>query len=618
MGETTGIDASGAATDGTDRGFATDVDLPTTSGKGAETTGGAGTRTPLTERPAVWPFAAAVVVAAAALFGYAAAVDPPGWLLRVVIIIVGAVPSGGHAVHLGLVLLVLARGLYLRRLMALYITAAVVLWSAGMSLLTWDQPWRLVPMAAFAVALWNARSRFVALPDPGRLRTALHIGTAMVLLAIVYGGGGLFLQRDRLNGSLTPSDMGRELFAGLTANPGPLTMDGHGWFLRLLTFLGGLTLFTVLTCVLAPMRAPAAGTDAERAVVRRLVQHPDSDTLAPFALRHDKSYVFSPDGRAAIGYRVLLGTAIAGGDPIGAADSREDTIAAFLDLCDRMGWRPAVLAAREQLLPVWRRHGLRGIGIGDEVMIDIPAFSLEGRSIRNVRQAVRRTEKAGITTKLMRETRLEPELADQLLAIHQRWLRGRAEHGFAMNLDAITAGRHPDAVLIIAFDAEGRAVGFQRYHPVGGGDAGGTPTALSLDVMPRDPAAPNGVNERLIVDLVESARAAGVNTLSLNFAAYRPVLDAGSRRTLPERLGYQAVHLLDPWIMLESLYRFNAKFRPAWQPRSVLFRSWGEVPWLAAAALAMEFSLPLDRRRVAPAGDRLHDPMPEHAGRHAG
>ena len=246
---------------------------------------------------------------------------------------------------------------------------------------------------------------------------------------------------------------------------------------------------------------------------------------------------------------------------------------------------------------------MRGIGIGDEVLLDVPSFSLEGRAIRNVRQAVGRTHKAGLTTRVLRESTLEPALADQLLAIHQRWLRGRAEHGFAMNLDAITAGSHPDALLIVAFDAAGRAVGFQRYHPVGA-DAG-TPSALSLDVMPRDPDSPNGVNERLIADLAEYCRARGIKTLSLNFAAFRTVLDAGARRTLPEKAGYRALHLLDPWIMLESLYRFNAKFHPDWQPRSVLFRSWGEVGWLGAAAFAMEFSLPLDRHRVRPAGARL-------------
>jgi lysyl-tRNA synthetase class 2 len=108
------------------------------------------------------------------------------------------------------------------------------------------------------------------------------------------------------------------------------------------------------------------------------------------------------------------------------------------------------------------------------------------------------------------------------------------------------------------------------------------------------------------VDLIDGARERAIGEISLNFAAFRPIMDAGNERTLLQGAAYRAIHLLDPWIMLESLYRFNAKFRPDWQPRSVMFRSWGEVGWLAASALAMEFSLPLDRRRVAPAGARAH------------
>jgi len=445
----------------------------------------------------------------------------------------------------------------------------------------------------------------------------MFLGLTVVAFAI--GGGGLFLQRNRLSSSLTPAGFGRELFDGLTANPGPMTLEGRSWFLHGLSLLGGITLLLVLACLLAPAPAPLPGTDAERDQVRRLVQHPDSDTLAPFALRHDKSYVFSPDGRAAIGYRVFLGTAIVGGDPIGAADAREAAIVEFLALCRRRGWRPAVLGARAALLPVWRAHGIRrGLSIGDEVMLDVAGFSLAGRSIRNVRQAARRTEKAGITTRVLRETALDEESADQLLAIHQRWLKGHSEHGFAMNLDAITSASHPEALLIVAYDAAGKAVGFQRYHPVGADRPAGTPTALSLDVMPRDPSGPNGVNERLIVDLIAYARERGIEEISLNFAAFRPIMDAGTRRTPLERLGYRAIHLLDPWIMLESLYRFNAKFQPGWQPRAVLFRSWGEVGWFAAAALAMEFSAPWDRQRVAPAGDRVrgHGLRHGHALRH--
>jgi lysyl-tRNA synthetase, class II len=171
-----------------------------------------------------------------------------------------------------------------------------------------------------------------------------------------------------------------------------------------------------------------------------------------------------------------------------------------------------------------------------------------------------------------------------------------------MNLDAMALGRHGDALVAVAFAAEGYAVAFQRYLPAA---MNGRAPVLSLDVMPRDPIAPNGVNERLIVDTVEYARRHGYRAVSLNFAAFRTTLS----RTPPARswAGPQwwlkptqrTIHLLDPLIQVESLYLFNAKFRPGWLPRTVLIRSWFDLPWFALAAFGLEFALPYDRRRAA-------------------
>jgi lysyl-tRNA synthetase class 2 len=253
--------------------------------------------------------------------------------------------------------------------------------------------------------------------------------------------------------------------------------------------------------------------------------------------------------------------------------------------------------------------------------------------MRNVRQAVQRTEHAGIWVSVVPERELSPELSTQLRRIHRAWLgkgtlkrprpdadmipQGR-EHGFAMNLDAMAEGRHPDSLFVIAFAADGYAVSFQRYL-VAAQD--GARPVLSLDVMPRHRIAPNGVNERLIVAAVEYAAAHGFKTVSLNFAAFRTVLEAyrlGNAVTgkntvtgkaapavaaapappgLVSRATRRAIHLMDPLIQLESLYRFNAKFRPGWLPRSVLVASWLDLPLFGIAAFGLEFALPYDRRR---------------------
>jgi lysyl-tRNA synthetase class 2 len=42
------------------------------------------------------------------------------------------------------------------------------------------------------------------------------------------------------------------------------------------------------------------------------------------------------------------------------------------------------------------------------------------------------------------------------------------------------------------------------------------------------------------------------------------------------------------WFQIESLYRFNAKFRPVWEPRYVCYPATRDLPRVALAALEAE------------------------------
>ncbi|HEV2342752.1 MAG TPA: phosphatidylglycerol lysyltransferase domain-containing protein [Actinocrinis sp.] len=582
-------------------------------------------------RAPAWPFAALFALCGTILLVYAK-VDGVGWLDRTTLTVCGTTPTGSHAVLLGLVLLTLAHGLARRRQVAWILGLALVLWSALTeveSLLVGSpaDPWRLIPLLLAATALVRSRDRFVVSPDPHRLRQAVAVTGASGVTLLLLGGGSLFAERGRFAAPLSTTDLGREFFAAVAANGGRVDFNGPSWLLHGLSLASGLALIAVLATLTAAAPPPRPADSADRAAMRALVSHRDADTLAPFALRYDKSYVFEPRGRAAIGYRVLAGMAVAAGDPIGARSAWPAAIEAFLAEAERRGWRPAVLGAGPRARELWAAQGMQGFGIGDEAVIDVASFSTSGRAMRNVRQAVRRTENAGIWVSVVPEPELSPELSVQLRRIHRAWLgrgtprhprpdadmipQGR-EHGFAMNLDAMAEGRHPDSLFVIAFAADGYAVSFQRYLLAA--ETGSGPV-LTLDVMPRHRIAPNGVNERLIVATIEYAAARDYKTVSLNFAAFRTILEAHRLATgapgAPPRPGFwprmtrRAVHLLDPLIQVESLYHFNAKFRPGWLPRSVLVASWLDLPLFGVAALGLEFGLPYDRRRSRIAGPQL-------------
>jgi lysyl-tRNA synthetase, class II len=279
---------------------------------------------------------------------------------------------------------------------------------------------------------------------------------------------------------------------------------------------------------------------------------------------------------------------VAAGDPVGARPSAGAAIEAFVEHCERAGWRVAVVGAGDTAVELWRSHGLRTIGIGDEAMLDVAGFDLATRRMRNVRQAVSRTHNSGVTTRAYLASELPEQVRAELRAVARAWLGRVGEHGFSMNLDDLVDGRRPECLVVVARDRDGRPVGFQRYALCAGG------RMLTLDAMPRMRGAPNGVNERLIVDTVRYARQHGVAVVSLNFAAFRRLLETGGR-TPRQLLGYRLLRLLDPLVKVEPLYRFNAKFRPAWQPRSVLVGSWFGLGWVLLAVLGMEFALPYDR-----------------------
>jgi lysyl-tRNA synthetase class 2 len=113
---------------------------------------------------------------------------------------------------------------------------------------------------------------------------------------------------------------------------------------------------------------------------------------------------------------------------------------------------------------------------------------------------------------------------------------------------------------------------------------------LSLDVMRRDRDADAGVNDLLIVEALKAAPALGVSRISLNFAAFRSALDRGERLGAGPilRLWRNLLVFASRWFQIESLYRFNAKFQPHWQPRFVIYPGTRDLPRVGLAALEAE------------------------------
>ncbi|WP_425550097.1 phosphatidylglycerol lysyltransferase domain-containing protein [Actinomycetospora chlora] len=439
------------------------------------------------------------------------------------------------------------------------------------------------------VGLLLTRREFTAMPDPvGRL-AAVRVVVQMLLGGFLVVTLLLFVRPSLLVGRPTVGERLAQAALSLVGVSGPVEFRAL-WFDDLTAVLGltfGIAALVLGGYFLLRSAEPRpALTEEDGSRIRELLaRHGRADSLGYFALRRDKAVVFSPSGKAAVAYRVVAGVALASGDPLGDLEAWPGAIGEFLDTCRRYGWVAAVLGCSEAGARVWAREGgLDALELGDEAVVDVATFSLQGRSMRTVRQAVSRVRRAGYETSVRRLRDVPDEELVALRELVASWRGSPAERGFSMALSrALDGDADPDAVIVVA-TAEGSTRGLLQFVPWG-------EDGLSLDLMVRDPAVPdNGLNELLIADLLAACRGLGVDRVSLNFAVFRSALERGEKIGAGPvaRLWARLLRIASRWWQIDTLYRFNARFGPVWVPRFLVFDAVRDLPRIAVAAFEAE------------------------------
>ena len=498
--------------------------------------------------------------------------------------------SSALTIVTGVLLVLLARALRRRKRRAWRLAVAVLLASVVLHLLKGLDVEEAAGSAALLVLVLLRRREFYAVGDP---RTRWRGLAALLVLLVGSTALGVALIYVRRDGLVSPLGLGAALSTtlhGLVGLDGPLrwsaTRAGRAdadFLSDAFLSLGIGTLVCTIYLVLRPSEPPALLAAGDESRVRDLLErHGRRDSLGYFALRRDKSVIWSPSGKACVSYRVLSGVMLASGDPVGDPEAWPGAIDAFLREAYVHAWTPAVLGCGEQAGQAWSRAGLSALELGDEAVVPTAGFSLQGREMRNVRQAVARVQRAGYQVDVRRVEDIPAAERQELRAQAALWRGAATERGFSMALSRLGEDDDGKCLVVMALH-DGRLRAFLHFVPWGA-------DGLSLDLMRRDRDAVNGINEFLISALLDRAPALGVSRVSLNFAVFRSTFDRGERLGAGPvlKLTRRLLLLGSRWWQLESLYRFNEKFQPAWQPRFVCYPQARDLPRVVLAAAEAE------------------------------
>ena len=432
---------------------------------------------------------------------------------------------------------------------------------------------------ALAALLALARSTFsVRSSVPNVWETLVRLAIAGSV-AIGYGIAGFWFLDEKhfgVNFHIGDSIATTFRFLSLTGDPRlvPHTHYAH-WFLYSLYLV---SIAAVIYCGFALFRPVIYRLHIrprDRAWAGEIAHRYARTSLDYFKSWPDKSYFFSSSRRCFIAYRVGANVALALGDPVGPEEEIEPTLREFLEFCRDNGWHVGLHQVLPDLLPVYQQVHLKKLKIGDDALVDVRDFTLEGKSKKEFRYKVRQLEATGIHTQAY-----EPPVPDgviaQLKEVSDEWLRipGRRERRFTLGLfDASYLRSTP---VIAAVDKDERILAFMNLISIPHRQE------ISMDLMRRRTDAPNGIMDYLFLELFLYAKKHGFKCVNLGMA---PMAGFQEREhaSVEERAIHGFFQQLNFLFSFRGLRHWKAKFATSWEPRYLIYRNVLDLPRLALA-----------------------------------
>jgi phosphatidylglycerol lysyltransferase len=336
----------------------------------------------------------------------------------------------------------------------------------------------------------------------------------------------------------------------------------------------------ILLALLAPVAFRREST-ADAGRVAEIAWAHGQDSLSYFAKQPDKRHYLAGND-VFFGYRVVNRVAIVAGDPVGPAARIPDAIRSFVDLCRKNDWIPVFYEAAARHLPAYEACGLRSFKVGEEAVITLAGFSLQGSKIANVRHTVTKTEREAPDLRVVEYRREppDPEVDVQLEEISEEWLAGKRGLEFGFNLGVFSVDQLFDKRTLIAVSGIGQVEAFVTWLPYRTG------RALVLDAMRRRNAAPSGVMDLLIARALLTFKDEGIETASLATAPLANIDDMGAASPYDKGLKLVFEHF-SAFYGYRTLFSFKKKFNQAWEGRFLVFPRPDQLPRVAYALVAV-------------------------------
>lgn len=414
--------------------------------------------------------------------------------------------------------------------------------------------------------LITTRKEYYIKTNPKLRLLGLETSILSIIAVIVYGTIGFyFLDKKHFGVDFTTLQSIRYTLQNyfLVGNSHLIPLDGFAnHFLMSIKISGFLSFAFLIYTLINPYILKNSTSDEEKELAKELVEKYGNSSLDYFKTYNDKMLFISENKKSFIAYRLSGNYAVVLENPVTENKlEMKNCIIEFDKFCYESGLESVYYRVAESDLETYKSLGKKSFFLGQEGIVDLTNFSLEGSSKKPLRNAINKITESGFKTTIYQPP-IKDEILQELKAVSDQWLDETKRTEIIFSQGMFLWEELKNQTIITVENKEKKIIAFLNIIPdYATGEA-------TYDLIRKSNDAPNGIMDFILVSLFNYLKSQDYTTVNLGLA---PMSGIENPKTIQDKSMKYAYEKVKSFSHYKGLRNFKEKFSPIWHNQYVIF-----------------------------------------------
>ena len=333
-------------------------------------------------------------------------------------------------------------------------------------------------------------------------------------------------------------------------------------FILSINISGFLTLVFLIYTLIRPYFLKIFPSPLELERPQELVSQFGNSALDYFKTYQDKM-IFEPEGlNAFISYRPAGNFAVVLENPVAQDENQmKHCIRQFDKFCFEIGLKSIYYRVPENDLPSYRSLKKKVMFLGQEGIVDLNLFSLEGGAKKSIRNALSKVKERGYTSHIHHPP-IKDGLLQKIKSVSDEWLEETGRNEIIFSQGMFIWGELKQQTLITVENAEEKIVAFLNIVP------DYAPGEGTCDLIRKTSDAPNGVMDYIMVELFRYLKSEGFSSVNIGFAPMSGLNDPHTFKEKSMKFAYEKIRGFSQY---KGLREYKEKFATVWVNKYLIY-----------------------------------------------